>query len=234
MTEHTLENVDRGRVRIIAISWAGTLFNELRGMQTTLTGLVRSEGGHLDVEAMALVWRKEIWRRSQGKYLPWCEVACFALDRTFRAHGLSPPNLDPYDIQNEVLAWPMFNDHAQLGLLGRRLRLAILSQQDAPTIGPCLRGLSRACDRLVSSDLSRAYKPNTAYFKLLRPQLDIEEPVEALVISTDSFTDLDPARSEGFQTVLIRLTHDEDDDEDNDKDETAALPTLADVVRRLG
>ena len=232
MTEHSIEKIDRKRVRIVAASWSGTLFNELRGMQTTLSGLVRTEGRLLDIEAMALVWRKEIWRQTQKKYLPWREIACLALDRTFRAHGITPPELDAYDIQNEVLAWPMHRDQGQVGLLGRRLRLAILSQQDAPTIGPCLRGLSRACDRLVTSDLSRAYKPNPAYFRLLRPQLDVEEPQEALVVSTDVFTDLDPAHLEGFQTVRIRLTHDED--EDNDKDENAVLPTLADVVRLLG
>jgi len=229
MSEHRLAQVERSRVRLIAFGWAGTLFDELTGMQATLAGLVPRSQNAVDLEAMALVWRKEIWRGFRGKYKPWPELASRALERTFRAHRLPSPGLDAWDIQNEVLAWPMVPDQNRLGRLGRRFRTAILTQQDRPTIGPCLRGLARACDMLVSSDLSREFKPSVGYFKLLRAQLEVEEPDEVLIVSTDTYADLDPAAVHGYQTVHIRL-HDEDDEEDTDD----ALPELGDVVRFLG
>ncbi len=226
MSRHDLDNLARASIRTVAFGWETTLWDQLAGMQETLTRIAGHARG-ADLESISLAWRKAIWRRFQRRYVPWIDLARATLRHTFRAYDLRPPRIYAEDLAVEVSRWPFFERHSALGKLGRRYRTAVLSQLDGYTLGPCLPGLARSIDCMISSDLSRSYKPHDAYFKLLGAQLGAAEPEEILVISGDEGLDLEPAAHLGFQTLRVRVDEDEEDSED-------AAPTLSEAIRFLG
>ena len=67
-------------------------------------------------------------------------------------------------------------------------------------------GMARVMDRLVTADLSRTYKPNPVFFKLMRVQLKLEQERELLGVSSDPATDLEPAAAQGYQTLWVDRT----------------------------
>lgn len=228
---HEFDNIVRKPIRYIAVGWFGTIMDEVGGMASVLGELMGDDHPEIDQEAMALAWRKTLWRRFSRKYASWPELAYETLRRTCRAHGVVPPHpdhFDEWDIVNAVPRWPMFAGHVGLAYLSRRLRCAVISQLDGRTLGPCLPRLSHACDKLITSEYSRSYKPAPAYFKLLAAQLQLEEPEELLVVSADTHADLEPAAAFGYQTLLVTTDSDEDESEDGEP------PTLKEAMKRLG
>ncbi len=226
MSTHRLEDIDRVPLRTIAFGWEATLWDQLTGMQESLTRIAEHARG-ADLEAIALAWRKLIWSRFDKRYVPWIDVAQAALRHAFKGHGLRPPRIDEEALVVEVSRWPFFERHTALGRLGRRYRTAVLSQLDGYTLGTCMPGLARSIDHLIASDLSRTYKPAPAYFKLLGVQLGLPVPEALLVVSADVATDLEPARAQGFQTLRVRIDEDEPQADDD-------APTLDEAIRFLG
>lgn len=221
-SKHDLPSIDPSVVSICAFGWFGTLMDDLAGMQACLVDVVGNQRVHIDLEGMALAWRKEIWRGMRRKYEPWQSLALTALRRTCVAHRVRWTGWQDLNLGRVVERWPLFDEASLINLLPRKTKTVVLSQLDTETLAPCLPNLACRFDWLFTSDRVHVYKPAASYFRLLMTQLPIEEPEEVVVVSADRTADLEPAAALGFQTILI------DHDEDNDE-----IPTLGEAIRFL-
>ena len=219
---HELASIDRSVISVCAFGWFGTLMDDLTGMQASLVDVVGDQRSRIDLEAMALAWRKEIWRGMQRKFEPWSSLALTALRRTCVAHRVRWSGWQDFDLQRTVERWPLFEDAVLINLLPRRTKTAVLSQLDTETLSPCLPSLACRFDWLFTTDRVHVYMPSAQFFRLLPTQLPIDEPNEVVVVSADPATDLEPAAALGFQT--IRIDHAEESDE---------FPTLGEAIRFL-
>lgn len=216
-----IEDIDRSSIQTILFGWSGTLINDISGMQRCLVEVIGGERSRIDLEAMALAWRKEIWRAMQRRYEPWPEMALLALRRTCQNHGFRWSTWRDFDLPGWVARWPVYDDSLLVGLLPRRKKTGVLSQLDAATLGPCLPTLTTRFDYLFTSDRVRAYKPAEGFYSLLPTQLPPNDPKSVIVISADPLEDLEPSKALGYQT--LQISHDEDDEH----------PSLGEAIQAL-
>lgn len=193
----------RHQVKVVGFGFLETLVPELEGLRRTLVDVLGPARVHVDLDEMALALKRDLRARFAGPYREFPIHFLEALSTVCDTFGQTCGSYDDQDVDKWVQRWPLVEDHYALARLGMRYKCALLAQLDKVSLATCLPGLARQPDYLVTSDLSRAYKPDPGYFRLLRVQLRLREPEQLLVISTDAATDLTPAAACGHQTLLI-------------------------------
>jgi 2-haloacid dehalogenase len=196
----------RHRVKTVALGFPETLADEREGLRRTLVEVLGPARVHVDPDAMAEALARDLRTRYAGSYREFPVHLLASLEAVCAAHGQSLGVYDEDDVDLFVQRWPLVEDHYALARLGQRYKLALLAQLDKASLAGCLPSLARQPDFVVTSDLSRTYKPAPGYFKLLRVQLRLSEPDELLVISAEKDTDLAPAEACGYQTLWIDPT----------------------------
>ena len=214
--------LNKAKIKVVAIGWFGTLMDECAGLKWSLSKIVGSERGRVDLDKMASAWQEEAHSLLEGSYEPWPDLMALALGSVCLAHKVPCPEDAADEIRHWVRSWPFYDDHHWIGRLGRRFQVAILTQMDRETLGPCLPGVARTLDAWVTSDYSHCYKPARDYFRLLKVQLRLDRPNSLLIVSADETMDLKPAEEFGYQTLHI------------DRSESETRFTLADLVTFLG
>lgn len=214
--------LNKAKIKVIALGWFGTLMDERAGLKWSLSRMIGRERGRVDLDAMASAWLEEAHSLFSGSYEPWPDLMALALTSVCQGFKVSCP-VDAADEMREwVRSWPFYDDHHWIGRLGRRFRVAIITQLDRDTLGPCLPGVARTLDDWVTTDMSHCYKPARDYFRLLKVQLKLGRPESLVIVSADKETDLEPAKEFGYQTLHI------------DRSESENRFTLADLVTLLG
>ena len=215
-------HIERRPIKIVIFGWFGTFMDELAGMQQALVKVCGAQRIDVDLEGMALAWRKLLWRAMHKRYEPWSKVGLVRVGHVCKTHGIRWTGWTKRDLIDSVRRWPLYEDASLVALLPRKLDTAIMTQLDGATLGPCMPTISCRFDRFLTTDLARAYKPSQRFYDLLPTQLEVEERNEILVVSNDRIADLDPAAKLGYQ--VLEIDHDEDEDE---------LPTLGQAMKFL-
>jgi 2-haloacid dehalogenase len=194
------------RVKTVAFGFLDTLVNVRAGMKTSLLDVEGKRRGQLDLDEMARVWEQELILYYREAYEPWPINVLDALEATCEQFDIPFPLFDQDRVIDWVVRWPYYDDHYAISKVGRRFKVAIVSQLDNASLAACVPNLARQPEYVVTTDLSRAYKPDPGYFRLLRVQLRLEEPEELLIISANAQVDLEPAAEFGFQTLHVDRT----------------------------
>jgi 2-haloacid dehalogenase len=181
----------------------GTLIDWESGIFSALRPLLTAHGKSIsDVELLALYGELEANAES-GPYRSYREV----LESVARGFG-ERLNFSPNDQQVRALAdsipdWQPWPDTvAALTQLGKRYKLAIISNIDDDLFATSRAKLGVAFDHVITAQQARCYKPGRAIFRLAleRIALDLNR---ILHVGQSIYHDVLPARSFGLATVWV-------------------------------
>ena len=188
---------------LLTLDCYGTLIDWESGIFSALRPLLTAHGKSIsDVELLALYGELEANAES-GPYRSYREV----LESVARGFG-ERLNFSPNDQQVRALAdsipdWQPWPDTvAALAQLGKRYKLAIISNIDDDLFATSRAKLGVAFDHVITAQQARCYKPGRAIFRLAleRIALDLNR---ILHVGQSIYHDVLPARSFGLATVWV-------------------------------
>src|SRR5439155_27040437 len=166
----------------------------------------RREQGEARPEVTPEAW-VERWERIQFQMLrpwrPYREILARSFDATMQYFGLEAFVDDGPGLARSVADWLPFPDTTRaLRRLGRRYRLAIISNIDRDLLASTVGHLQAPFSSLVTAEDARAYKPDQAPFRLALERLGLP-PGRILHAGFGWRYDLAPARAVGMHTAFI-------------------------------
>jgi 2-haloalkanoic acid dehalogenase type II len=147
------------------------------------------------------------WERIQFQllrpYRPYREILARSYDATMQYFGMEAFVDAGAGLARSVGDWPPFGDtRAALRRLGRRYRLAIVSNIDRDLLADSVGRLQAPLSCLVTAEDVRAYKPDPAPFRLALERLGV--PAGAILHAAFGWKyDLGPARALGMRTCFV-------------------------------
>lgn len=143
------------------------------GARAAFARILQAAGGaHVDPLEFWERWEQANVRRYRGPYRPYKDVCRASLAEAFKHFGLHG---DPSLIGHYFDAFPGFRRFpdvdAVLGRLGRRYRLAIVSNIDDDLLA--VTALGRRFDLVCTAERARGYKPDGTLFRYLIGQADV-------------------------------------------------------------
>ena len=130
---------------------------------------------------------------------------------------------------------PLFPDAPQaLSMLGKRRRLAVLSNADDAYLNPVVARVPATFAAVISSEGARCYKPDARLFQTAMSKLNVE-PEECVYVGDKQFEDVKGARSAGMSVIWINRRSEPGDPSLPSPDaEIRDLLELPHILERLG
>ncbi len=136
-------------------------------------------------------------------YRPYREVLERSFEQTMRAFELETFADNAPGLWRSVGAWPLFGDtKAALRRLGRRYRLALVSNIDNDLLADTMGRLQAPFSALVTAEDAKEYKPGAAPFRLALERLG-DSPGHILHAAFGWKYDLSISKALGFRTAFI-------------------------------
>jgi 2-haloalkanoic acid dehalogenase type II len=195
-------------IEAITFDCYGTLIDWRAGIGAYITPILErvTPAGRARPRVPADQWIGEFIERQRRLLAPWRsyrEILPRALEVTMQHFGLESFADDGAGLVRSVADWPPFADALpSLRALGRRHRLAIITNMDADLLAATLGQLQAPVSSLVTADEVRAHKPDAAPFRLALERLSAQ-PHEVLHVSSSFATDLATARAVGMKTAFV-------------------------------
>jgi 2-haloalkanoic acid dehalogenase type II len=181
----TLVDWERGIVGVVA-----PLF--LRAERTLPYGALLSSYAELESAA------------EQPPFRPYREVLRLCMRGLAERFGLPLEPGEEDALADALPGFPLYADSRDaLARLGRRYRLAVLSNVDRDLFEPVLEALGRPFACVLTADAIGAYKPDPRCFTALLRATGAA-PGEILHCAQSRFHDIAPAREAGIRTVWVR------------------------------
>jgi 2-haloacid dehalogenase len=219
---------DVSTISAVTFDCYGTLIDWEAGVRDYVTPiLARSSSGAVTAEEWVARWER-IQFQMLRPYRPYREILQRSYDATMQHFGLEAFVDAGAGLARSIAEWQPFADTRRaLKRLGRRHRLAIVSNIDNDLLADTVGQLQAPFSCLVTAEDARAYKPDPKPLELAIRRLDVE-PGAILHAAFGWKYDLVPARALGMRTCFVNragVTADEPRDL-----EVTSLAALADLL----
>ena len=196
--------IDVERVEALTFDCYGTLVDWESGILTTLRRVLANHGlERPDDELLELFGRFESLIQS-ASFGPYRDVLEAVTSTMASQLGFAASEDERTALADELGEWPVFPDtRGALERLGRRFRLAIVSNIDNDLFAQTQPAIGVEFDEVVTAEQLESYKPERAHFDevLHRLQLDASQVIH---VAQSLFHDIAPASALGLQTVWVR------------------------------
>jgi 2-haloacid dehalogenase len=229
--------LDVSRFDALTFDCYGTLIDWETGLLRALRDILSAHGTPCEDEPLLRLFAEAEGTLEAGPYRPYREVLVEALKRIAAALGFAPAAGERDALARSLPGWPAFADTVpSLEALGRRYRLAIVSNVDDDLFAGTAPHLGIPFDAVVTAQQVGSYKPATPHFHRVLERLGLPKE-RVLHVAQSRFHDIAPARALGWSTVWVnRRAGRKGSGATPDKDAVPHLevPDLATLVARAG
>jgi 2-haloacid dehalogenase len=181
----------------------GTLVDWERGILDALRPTLSGHGVHAEDEALLERFGRLESTVQAERFRSYREVLAEVARRLGGELGFRPSRVEVDGFAGSVGAWPPFPDTvASLRELGRRYRLAIVSNVDDDLFAETARALGVTFAEVVTAQQVGAYKPARTHFDEVLRRLALPRE-RVLHVAQSLFHDVAPARELGFTCVWV-------------------------------
>ncbi|MEZ5989748.1 MAG: haloacid dehalogenase type II [Planctomycetota bacterium] len=193
--------LDPARYELLSFDCYGTLVDWEAGLLAGLRPLMPGVGDEAVLEAFARAEAAVEAASNEEDHLRYREVLARVLERIGAEAGFVPAAREA--LAEGLAAWPLFADtKASLARLGRRYRLAVLSNIDRDLFETTRPRLGVDLDAVVTAEEVGAYKPSPRFFEAAAGRLGVDRE-RWLHVAQSLYHDVAPARSLGLATVWV-------------------------------
>ncbi|MFQ5690401.1 MAG: haloacid dehalogenase type II [Gemmatimonadota bacterium] len=192
------------RFRVLCFDCYGTLIDWERGITAALRPVLAAHGVRLEGEEILQLYAELEPEAERGDFVPYREV----LSRVVRAMGerlgFATSRSEEGCLADSLGEWPPFPDTvAALEGLGRRYRLAVLSNVDEDLFALTARRLGVRFDPVITAERVGSYKPSPRNFEYALERMGVP-PRQVLHVAQSLYHDIAPATSLGLSTVWVK------------------------------
>jgi 2-haloacid dehalogenase len=199
--------LDLSRFEVLSFDCYGTLIDWESGLWQALRPLLGRHRVALDRDAALELYGALEAEEERGAYRDYKTVLAAVLAGIGARHGFVPDAAETARFVGSVRDWPPFGDTvAALRLLGRRFKLAILSNVDDDLFAQTARHLVVPFDWVITAQQLRSYKPARRNFELALERIGVPKD-RLLHVAQSLFHDIAPARALGLATVWVNRRH---------------------------
>jgi 2-haloacid dehalogenase len=195
--------MDFSRFSTISFDCYGTLIEWEAGILPALRGVLGRHGQTLTDAAILEVYGEFEAEAESGAYRMYRDVLQSVVQAFAERLGFTPGPADISSLSESVPSWPPFPDTvAALRQLGKRYRLAVISNIDDDLFAETRKHLGVEFDAVITAEQARSYKPSLRNFELALNALAIR-PENLLHVGQSIYHDVLPAQSMGISTVWV-------------------------------
>ncbi len=199
--------IDFATKRVLSFDCYGTLIDWETGILSTLGPVLAAHGATADAEHLLKLYGEVESAAEQGPYMPYRQIMMAVLRGLGDRLGFGPSDAECIAFARSVGDWPPFADTpAALASLGRRFRLAIISNTDDDLFARTNEKLGVTFDWIVTAQQVRSYKPSLNNFWQALARFAVPKE-EVLHVAQSLFHDHVPAKRLGLQTVWVNRRH---------------------------
>jgi 2-haloacid dehalogenase len=198
-----LAGLDFGRFEALTFDCYGTLIDWEAGIWDALAPVFRRHGAAIARERALELYGALEAEAEQPPHRSYRAVLSAVLEGMGGRLGFAASDAECRAFAASVGDWRAFPDSAPaLSALGRRYRLAMISNVDDDLFAASAAKLGVAFDPIVTAAQARTYKPAPEIFRLALERIGL--PRERILhVAQSLYHDIGPARSLGLSTVWV-------------------------------
>jgi len=195
--------MDFSRFLAISFDCYGTLIDWEAGILPILHALLGNHGQtQPDADILELYGELEA-KAESGPYKSYRAVLEDVVRGFAERFGFHPSAAETRALHESIPSWPPFPDTvAALQRLGKRYKLAVISNIDDDLFAETRKLLGVEFEAVITAQQARSYKPSTHNFQLALGTLGIS-PDRLLHAAQSIYHDVIPAQSLGISTVWV-------------------------------
>ncbi len=195
--------LDFTRFEILTFDCYGTLINWEAGILSALHQILSAHGKDLDDETILKLYGDFEQIAEQGTFRPYKEVLQLVVRQFAAELRFTPTPEQLRSLSDSLPSWKPWPDTvAALGQLGRRFRLAIVSNVDDALFAGTRPQLGVDFDAVITAQQAQAYKPSLKIFELALSRINAPAH-RVLHVGQSIYHDVVPAQSLGLTTVWV-------------------------------
>jgi 2-haloacid dehalogenase len=200
--------LDFSRFEVLTFDCYGTLIDWEAGILAGLRRVLGPRGVAAAADDLLGRYARHEAAIEAGPYLRYREVLARSLRGVCAEMGVEATDAEAAAFGGSVGAWPAFPDSAAaLAALGRRFRLAVITNCDDDLFAASNRRLGVTFDWVVTAQQVGSYKPSERSFEVAFER--IGRPRERILhVAQSLFHDHVPAKRLGLATVWVDRRHD--------------------------
>lgn len=196
-------SVDFSRFEVLTFDCYGTLVDWEAGILAVLRPVLEAHGLRASDEELLALYGKLEPAAQRGAYRPYREVLADVVRGFGKRLGFRPSPAEVRSLAGSVGEWPPFPDTVEaLRHLGRRHRLAVISNIDRDLFQRTGARLGVEFHQVVTAEDARAYKPDPRPFRLALERLGVERR-RVIHVAQSLFHDIVPAKGLGLAAVWV-------------------------------
>lgn len=196
-------SVDFGTFEAMTFDCYGTLIDWEQGILDAARELLGSAGAAVQDDELLTDFGRFESEAEAAAYRPYRDVLVDVAHRIAQARGASPSAAEKRRFAGSVVRWPPFADTVPaLRALGRRYRLAIVSNVDDDLFAGSAEQLGADFEVVVTAQQVGGYKPGRAHFDAVLDRLDLPRE-RVLHVAQSLYHDIAPATELGFTCVWV-------------------------------
>ncbi len=202
---------DVDRIEVLTFDCYGTLIDWETGILAGLHAVLDPRGVTADDEDLLERYARHEAAIEAGPYLRYREVLARALRGVCAELGVEPTAAEAAAFGGSVGDWPAFPDSADaLAALGRRFRLAVITNCDDDLFAASNRRLGVTFDWVVTAEQVGSYKPSRRSFEVAFERIEgAGVPRDRILhVAQSLFHDHVPAKELGLSTAWVDRRHD--------------------------
>jgi 2-haloacid dehalogenase len=198
-----MPHLDPDRITTLTFDCYGTLIDWEAGTIEALRPLLVRHGITLSDDEIIAISQDLEEPLCEAPFRPYREVLAGVMDGFGRRLGFPVRDAERDLLAASLPSWRPFSDTVEaLRALGRRYRLAIISNIDDDLFIASARQLGIPFDAVVTAEQARCYKPHPAIFEEALRRLRAEPG--SVVHVAEGVTEIAPMRQLGCATVWVR------------------------------
>jgi len=202
---------DFDRIEVLTFDCYGTLIDWETGILAGLRAVLDLRGVAADDEDLLERYARHEAAIEAGPYLRYREVLAGALRGVCSELGVEPAAAEAAAFGGSVGDWPAFPDSADaLAALGRRFRLAVITNCDDDLFAASNRRLGVTFDWVITAEQVGSYKPSRRSFEVAFERIEgAGVPRQRILhVAQSLFHDHVPAKELGLTTAWVDRRHD--------------------------
>lgn len=198
-----MPHLDPDRLTTLTFDCYGTLIDWEAGTIEALRPLLAQHGVTLSDDEIITISHDLEEPLCEPPFKPYKEVLAGVADGFGQRFGFPVRAAERGLLASSIPSWRPFPDTVEaLRALGRRYRLAIISNIDDDLFAASAQQLGVAFDAIVTAEQARCYKPHPAIFQEALRRLGAEPG--SVVHVAEGVTEIAPMRQLGCATVWVR------------------------------
>jgi 2-haloacid dehalogenase len=198
-----IPKLDPNRITVLTFDCYGTLIDWEAGAIEALRPLLAQNGVMLSDDEIITFFQDLEEPLCEPPFKPYKEVLACVMDRFGQHFGFPVSAAERSWLAASVPSWQPFPDTVEaLRTLGRRYRLAIISNIDDDLFAASVRQLGVPFDAVITAEQTRCYKPHQPIFEEALRRLGAEPGSVTHV--AEGVTEIAPMRLLGCTTVWVR------------------------------